>query len=71
MTLKGDLDNLRETRPRTFDKWLEQAEPEDREQVLEAVNDKSLPANALAVLLSTRHGIPITRETIVRHRDAR
>lgn len=69
MALANDLDTLRATRPRTFEQWCEVADPEDRETVIEAINDLTLPANSLSTILR-KNGIPITRETIVSIRDS-
>lgn len=68
MALADELSALRATKPRTFDAWLEIAEPEDRELVLESIADRALMPNALSNVLR-RHGVPCTRETIIKLRD--
>jgi hypothetical protein len=68
VALANDLEALRATKPRTFDQWLAIAEPEDRDAALEAINDRTLPANALSVVLR-RNGVPVTRETINQMRE--
>lgn len=70
MSLFEDLADLRATKPRTFDQWLEVADVETKTAVLGAIADEHIPANQLAVLLTQKHGIPITRETILRRRGA-
>lgn len=71
MSLAEDIETLRSARPTTFKQWLKVAPENRREEVLGYVYDEELPENALAELLSTKHNVPITRETIVRLRDAR
>lgn len=68
MSLIEDLAELR--KPRTFDRWLATANEPDRDAVLEAIRDHSIPENALATLLRDKYGIPVTRETIVRRRGS-
>ena len=69
--LASDLNTLRNTRPRYFWQWLEQADPEAKELVMAAVRDPAIPSNQLAVMLTKKHNIPITRETIEGYRGAR
>jgi hypothetical protein len=69
VALSTDLAALRDAKPRTFDQWLETAEEDDKTIVLEAINDVTLPANALAVTLA-KNGIPVTRPTIVKIRES-
>ncbi|MEI3845337.1 MULTISPECIES: hypothetical protein [unclassified Microbacterium] len=71
MALADDVQALKTSRPRDFKAWLKIAAPEERDEVLTYVYDNSIPENGLAVLLSGKHGIPITRETIVRLRESR
>jgi hypothetical protein len=68
VSLNDDLTALKAARPRTFEQWLDVAEETDRAMVLDAIAVVTIPANALAVTL-TKHGIPITRETILRRRS--
>jgi hypothetical protein len=68
--LAGDIAALKAGKPRTFDQWLALAPDDKRTQVLAAIEDESIPANPLARLLSQKHGIPITRETIVSRRES-
>lgn len=71
MTLADDVQELKHSKPRDFKGWLKVADPKTRDEVLAYVYDNDIPENSLAVLLSGKHGIPITRETIVRLRDSR
>lgn len=71
MALADDVQALKTTRPRDFKSWLKIASPEERDEILGYVYDEEIPENGLATLLSGKHGIPITRETIVRLRDSR
>jgi hypothetical protein len=68
--LAGDLAKLRSGKPRTFDQWLTVADDDTKDMVLAAIADVSIPANPLAKLLTDKHGIPITRETIVKRRES-
>lgn len=68
MALANELQTLRASKPRTFDQWLDIAEPEERDMVLEAIQDRELRSNALAVVLR-RNGVPITRERIIEMRE--
>lgn len=68
--LAGDIATLKQNKPRTFDQWLSSAPEADKAAVLAAIADLSIEPNPLARLLSDKHGIPITRETIVRRREA-
>jgi hypothetical protein len=68
--LAGDLAKLRSGKPRTFDQWLTVADDDTKDMVLAAIADVSIPANPLAKLLADKHGIPITRETIVKRRES-
>ena len=70
MALADDLTALRNIRPRTFKQWLEWADPADVKLVLAALSDTSITPNSLAATL-TKNGIPITRDTIEKYRDAR
>jgi hypothetical protein len=67
--LESDLNALRGARPRTFAQWLEVADSETKELVLGAIRDNAILPNPLAVMLTKKHGIPITRETIVALRE--
>jgi hypothetical protein len=69
VALANELQTLRASKPRTFDQWLDIAEPEERDMVLEAIQDRELRSNALAVVLR-RNGVPITRERIIEMREA-
>lgn len=68
--LADDINTLRASKPRYFRQWLETADPETRQLVMDAIHDASIPSNKLAVVLTKRHDIPITRETIEAYRDA-
>lgn len=68
VALANDLNELRATKPRTFDQWLAIADPEDRDAALDAIRDHTLLPNALAVVLR-RNGVPVTRETIIQMRE--
>lgn len=69
MGLAAEIKSLRETKPRTFEQWLEVAEPEDKAIVQEAIYDRTLLPNPLSTVLR-KNGVPISRETIVSLRDA-
>jgi hypothetical protein len=68
VALANELQELRAAKPRTFDQWLEIAEPEERDMVLEAINDRTLQPNPLSTVLR-KNGIPITRERIIEMRE--
>ena len=70
MALADELNKLRATKPRTFEAWCDIADPEDRQLALDAINDRNLPYNALALTLR-KAGIPITPAKIVSLRDSR
>lgn len=70
MALADELNALRATKPRTFEAWCDVADPEDRQIVIDAINDHTLLPNALSVVLR-KNGVPISRETIVSLRDSR
>lgn len=68
MSLQADLAALHRG-PRTFAQWLEFAAAEDRELVMEAVMDRTIPREALETTLRNNK-IPITVATIEKYRDA-
>ena len=68
VALANDLEALRATKPRTLEAWLELADTEDRDAVLEAIRDRTLLPNALSLVLR-RNGIPVSRETIIQMRE--
>lgn len=68
MSLKADLEALATTKPRNFDQWLEWADPEDVELVMNAIHSNT-PPNRLSIALRNNE-VPISRETIVKLRDA-
>lgn len=68
MSLIEDLADLRASKPRTFDQWLEIADETTKTAVLDAIADDTISANSLAMLLANKYDIPVTRETIIRRR---
>lgn len=70
MSLATELAALRQSKPRTFEQWLETASYEDRDMVMDAIGDHTIPANRLAVTLANNN-VPITRETVLKYRDTR
>lgn len=68
MGLAAELKSLRETKPRTFEQWLEVADAEDKALVEEAIGDRTLLPNALSIVLR-RNGVPVSRETIIALRE--
>ena len=68
MSLANDLAELRATKPRTFEQWLDVTDPEDSATVISAISDKTIPVNALLPVLR-RHGVPISKETLRDVRD--
>ena len=71
VSLADDVQGLKTAKPATFKHWLTTAPEHTRTEVLGYVYDEEVSANQLAELLSNKHNIPITRETIVRLRDSR
>lgn len=69
MSLKAMLDaELADYKPRNFKDWLEVADPEDAEAAMAYINAGTIPANTLAATFA-KHGIPCTRETVIRMRE--
>lgn len=68
VSLKTELAELRATKPRTFDAWLEMADPDETKLAIEAITDKTIPINALLPVLR-RNGVPISKETLRDIRD--
>lgn len=69
MGLEAELKLLRETKPRTFEQWLELADADEKALVQDAIYDRTLLPNPLSIVLR-KNGVPISRETIVSLRDA-
>lgn len=67
--LRAELEQARRAKPRTFSGWLETADPEEAELVLEYIKDPSVAADPLMRKLR-KNGIPITADTIVAYRKA-
>lgn len=67
MALADELNALRARKPVTFKHWLEAANEEDRAIVLKYLTDPTVPLNGL-VEVCRDAGIPITRETVMKHR---
>lgn len=66
-SLRADLEELPRATPRRFADWLKIATDEERELVMGYVTDTTYDAEGVMKTLR-KHGIPITRATILEYR---
>lgn len=68
MALADDIAALKDSKPRTFDKWLRTATPEERDMVLDALRDVRITPEQIMNALR-KNGIPMARETVAKYRE--